>query len=110
MALGDQTSFGVASLTTLTAVGTTNAVEIGGRDIAFQVTVSGIGANVVIRLEGTLDGTNYFNLDQNGSDTTLAANGTTGYILSSAPVKAVRLNLVSYSGGTPSVAGLVGAQ
>jgi hypothetical protein len=110
MALGDQTSFGVAALTTLTAVGTTNAVEIGGRDIAFQVTITGIGTNVVIRLEGSLDGTNYFNLDQANADTTLTANGTFGYILSSAPVRYVRLRLVSLSGGTPSVSGFIGAQ
>jgi hypothetical protein len=110
MALGDQSSFGVVAFTTLTAAGTSSAIEIGGRDIAFQVTVASIGTNVVIRMEGSLDGTSYFNLDQNNSDTTLTANGTTGYILSSAPVRYVRMRLVSLSGGTPSVSGFVGAQ
>jgi hypothetical protein len=110
MALGDQSSFGVAALTAQTTAGVSSAIEIGGRDIAFQVTVASIGTNVVIRMEGSLDGTSYFNLDQTNADTTLTANGTFGYILSSAPVRYVRLRLVSLSGGTPSVSGFIGAQ
>ena len=91
-----------------TAGTTTTAVNFADRNnaacvnIAFQVTVASISTNVVIRFEGSLDGTNFFNLDSTG-DTTLAANGTTGYSVQNTPLKAVRGRLVSISGGTPSV-------
>jgi hypothetical protein len=77
--------------------------------MTFQITVSNIGTNVVIRFEGSLEGSNYFNLDSANADTTITANGTYGYALSGCPVKYIRLRLVSLSGGTPSVTGLVGA-
>jgi hypothetical protein len=93
----------------LTTAGTTTpSVNFADRlnaactDIVFQVTVASIGTNVVIRFEGSLDGTNFFNLDSTG-DTTLTLNGTTGYSVQNSPLKAVRGRLVSISGGTPSV-------
>jgi hypothetical protein len=101
--------FNVQSLTTLTAVGTTTAVEVTSNAVTFQVTVTDIDTNVVVRFEGSLDNTNFFNLDQGGADTTITANGTYGFALNGCPVKHIRLRLVSISGGTPSVASLVGA-
>lgn len=94
----------VTTLGTLTAAGTTDFQALGPQDnLVFQVTVSGIGTSVVIRLEGSLDATNWFNLDPSELDTTLTANGTTAYSVSQAPVSYVRGRLVSLSGGTPSV-------
>ena len=94
----------VTTLGTLTAAGVTDFQALGPQDnIVFQVTVSTIGTNVVIRLEGSLDATNWFNLDASEADTTLAANGTTAYSVSQVPVPYVRGRLVSLSGGTPSV-------
>jgi hypothetical protein len=93
---------------TLTSTGVTDgflvadADNASATDVVFQVTVSSIGTNVVIRLEGSLDGVNYFNLDSLG-DTTITANGTTGYSVQNCPLKWVRGRLVSISGGTPSV-------
>jgi hypothetical protein len=99
----------VESLQTLTAVGATNPLEISGTNSTFQVTVSGIGTDVVIRLEGSVDGVGYFNLNDAGTNYTITANGTYGYGLGAAcPVRFVRLVLVSFSGGTPSVACVVG--
>lgn len=99
----------VEPLQTLTAVGVTPALEISGTNTTFQVTVSSIGTNVVIRLEGSVDGIDYFNLNDIGADYTLTANDTYGYSLGAAcPVRYVRLRLVSLSGGTPSVACVVG--
>jgi len=101
--------FNVQSLTTLTAVGTTTAVEVTSNAVTFQVTVTDINTNVVVRFEGSLDNTNFFNLDQGGADTTITTNGTYGFALNGCPVKYIRLRLVGISGGTPSVASLVGA-
>lgn len=109
MALGDIAAFDVQSLTTLTAAGVTNSVEVFAQAVTFQVVVSSIGTNVVIRMEGSLDDVSFFNLDQSGSDTTITANGTYGYCLNGCPVRYIRLRLVSISGGTPSVATQVGA-
>lgn len=101
--------FNVQSLTTLTAAGTTTAVEVASNAVTFQVTVTSISTNVVVRFEGSLDNTSFFNLDQSGADTTITANGTYGFALNGCPVKYLRLRLVSISGGTPSVASKVGA-
>lgn len=109
MPLGDIAAFDVQSLTTLTAAGTTSSVEVFAQAVTYQVTVSSIGTNVVIRFEGSLDDTSWFNLDQSGADTTITANGTYGFALNGCPVRYIRLRLVSLSGGTPSVACKVGA-
>lgn len=100
--------FTTEGLTSLTAAGTTSSVEVNAHAVTFQVTVSDIGTNVVVRFEGSLDDTNFFNLDEDATDTTITANGTTGYSLSGTPVTHVRLRLVSLSGGTPTVATVVG--
>lgn len=109
MPFGYDSEFDVADLGALAATGVTAAQKVTGANLTFQVTVSGIGVNVVIRMEGSLDGTSYFPLyDTTKTDTTITANGTTGYSVF-APVQFVRLRLVSFSGGTPSVAVILGA-
>ena len=101
--------FTTEALTSLTATGTTSSVKVNASAVTFQVTVSSIGTNVKVRFEGSLDDTNFFNLDDENQDTTITADGTTGYSLSGTPVEYVRLRLVSISGGTPTVATVVGA-
>ena len=101
--------FTTAALTSLTAAGTTNSIKVNAQAVTFQVTVSGIGTNVVIRLEASLNDIEFFNLDQNETDTTITANGTRGFALNGCPVQYVRLRLVSFTGGTPTVASIVGA-
>lgn len=94
----------VVTLGTLAAAGATDFRALDVQDnVLFQVTVSSIGTNVVIRLEGSVDATNWFNLDANNVDTTITANGTYGYALVQVPVPFVRGRLVSISTGTPSV-------
>jgi hypothetical protein len=85
--------FTTATLTSLTAAGTTNSIKVNAQAVTFQVTVSSIGTNVQVRFEGSLDDTNFFNLDDEAQDTTIYA----------------RLRLVSITGGTPTVATMVGA-
>jgi hypothetical protein len=79
-----------------------SAIGYAATAISFQVEVSGIGTSVVIRLEGSLTGVNYYNLNTNG-DITLTTNGTYGFFLN-APGRYARVRLVSINGGTPSIA------
>ena len=89
--------------TALTATGTTADVpSVGAEDFVVQVNVSSIGTSVVVRIEGTLDGTNYFNCDSAG-DTTISANGSTAFSIQNVPLRAIRGRLVTITGGTPSV-------
>ena len=87
---------------TLTSPGVSEStIGYSASAISFQVEVTGIGTNVIIRLEGSLTGVNYYNLNTNG-DIILTANGTYGYFLN-APGKYARIRLVSYLGGAPSI-------
>lgn len=103
---GYSSEFDVADLGSLTEAGVSDAQVTAGAAMSFQVTVADIGTNVVVRFEGSLDGTGYFNLSSTG-DYTLTANGVSGYFLR-APVKYARFRLVSLSGGTPTVSCKIG--
>lgn len=98
----------------LTATGTTATCIVSDQDnagstsVGFQVTVANVGTNVVVRFEGSLDGTNFFNL--NTGDTTLSGNGTTGYSFGNFPLKAVRGHLVTISTGSPTVTFVISAK
>jgi hypothetical protein len=61
------------------------------------VTVASINTNVIIALEGSIDGTNWSKIIAN---TTITANGTTHYNLANHPMRYVRPVFVSESGGT----------
>lgn len=98
-----------SGLSDLTAAGVSSSIRVEASAVTFAITVSGIGTNVVVRLEGSLDDVNYFNLDQNDLDYTITSNGTYGYALNGCPVEYVRVRLVSFVGGTPTVASRVGA-
>ena len=98
------------TLDTLTAEDVTEiGLSYGAQAITYQVTVATIGTSVVIRFEGSLDGVNYFNLNQENADYTILTNGTTGYCLSGCPINYARLRLVTINGGSPSVATVIGA-
>jgi hypothetical protein len=98
----------------LTSTGTTSTFVVadqnnaGTTSVGFQVTVATVGTNVVVRFEGSLDGTNFFALA--ASDTTITANGTTGYSFANFPLKALRGRLVSISTGTPTVTFVMSAK
>ena len=109
MTLGLKSGYEIADLGSLTGAGVTDPQVTTGLDLAFQVTVASVGTSVTIRLEGSVDNENYFNLDETEADTTLTANGTYGYALNGCPVKYVRLRLVSIDGGTPTVSAKVGS-
>jgi hypothetical protein len=98
----------------LTSAGTTNTFVVsdqnnaGTNSVGFQVTVAAVGTNVIVRFEGSLDGTNFFSLG--ASDTTLTANGTTGYNFGNFPLKAIRGRLVSILTGSPTVTFVMSAK
>lgn len=91
----------------------TTALQVAVQDIAacktfvFQINATSVGTNVVVRAEGSLDGTNYFNLGS--GDTTITASGVSKLNFVDLPVKYVRATLVSITGGTPTVTFVISA-
>ena len=84
----------------LTAPASTAAFSmIGYKRATIAAVVATINTNVVLRVEGSMDGTNWFNLSADNTDTVIAANGTYGFNVEVA-VDNIRLNFVSESGGT----------
>ncbi len=71
--------------------------EINTRNYTLFTTVASINTNVVVALEGSIDGTNYSKIISNQ---TITANGTTHYNVANHPVKYVQPVFVSESGGT----------
>jgi len=92
--------------TALTEPGLGTTVEVGVNDLCSTkaytliTTVATINTNVVFRLEGSIDGTNYAPII---ADQTVTANGTTVHSVGDRPVKFVRPRFVSESGGTAAV-------
>jgi hypothetical protein len=85
----------------LTAPGVTETYDVyttnylSTRNYTLIATVQNIDTNVVVRLEGTLDGTNYGALISN----TITENGTYAYNVSGFPVKKIRGNFLRRVGG-----------
>lgn len=104
------TGFEVTQPGSLTGAGQQGTpVRCKGDPQTLQLTVSGIGTSLTARLEGSLDGTNWFPMkDETNSDFVFTANGTQGYTVYG-PVLWARLVLVTFVGGTPTLSGLLGA-
>lgn len=89
----------------LTAPGTTTAVltyennYFSTKDYTLVATVTNINTEVVVRLDGSIDGTNYGPLISN----CITKNGTYVYNMTGCPVKYVRGNFFSETGGTSAV-------
>ncbi len=89
------------TFTQLTAAGSTTAVNIQEKNcFTFQIVVAAINTSVTVRVEGSLDNSSWFNLDDAGVDTTYNANGTYQLSKSGVKVKYVRFTFVSEVGGT----------
>ena len=61
------------------------------------VTLANKNTNVVVRLDGSIDGTNYAPII---ADQTIGSNGSTSYSVSDRPVKFIKPVFVSEAGGT----------
>ena len=90
--------------TALTAAGSTAALNVQGRaKINWQYVVSSLDTTVVVRVEGSHDGTNWYNLDADRNDTTEVADGTYCLYCAAAACKYTRFTFVSETGGTAVV-------
>lgn len=90
-----------AAETQLTAPGTTTARDVSlFRNTTVSYTVASINTSVTVRLEGSTDGSNWFNLDPSENNTTITTNGTFAFILSNVALHRIRFNFVSEIGGT----------
>ena len=91
-----------SSITQLTEPGASSWISTGKSiNHTIVVTIAAINTNVVLRIEGTIDGTNAFNLSDSDTDTTITANGSYAF-MASGILTGIRVNFVSESGGTDS--------
>jgi hypothetical protein len=90
----------VIPLGSRTTTGVTNIAAVNSRALLLQTQVANIGASVTVRLEGSLNGVNFFPL---GNDTTYNANGFFALTFLEIPVPFVRANLVTINTGAPTV-------
>lgn len=89
-----------SAITQMTAPGASAWIATGkALNHTVAVTVANIDTNVVVRIEGTIDGTLAFNLSDTDSDTTITANGTYAF-MANGSLTGIRVNFVSESGGT----------
>lgn len=93
--------FNTYPVLTAPASGTITSVyqppTIVAKNYCLFVTVESINTNVIIALDGSIDGTNWSKVITN---TTITANGTTHYNLANHPLRYIRPIFVSESGGT----------
>ena len=89
----------------LSAPGVTQAYDVytpnylSTRNYTLMVTVQNIDTNVVVRLEGSTDGTNFGAMISN----TITVNGTYAYNVSGFPMKQIRASLIQEVGGTNAI-------
>jgi hypothetical protein len=71
------------AFTQLTAAGVTSSVSVSDfSEHILQYTVAAINDNVVLRMEGSIDGTSFFNLSSENVDVTVVANETNAFVYS----------------------------
>ena len=98
----NDTQSGGSNLTAPNAVSDTFNIS-KNKDHTFIYTVTAIETNVVVRPQGSQDGTNWYHLDDSQIDTTITANGTYMDHKSNFAGHLARILFVSESGGTAVV-------
>ena len=89
--------------TTLSAPGDGTVLQVASNNFfatksyTLIVTLANKNTNVVVRLDGSIDGTNYAPII---ADQTISSNGTTSYSVSDRPVKFIKPVFVSEAVGT----------
>lgn len=93
----------IVTASALTTPGSTPPQSMAGYNMAtYQVVVSGIGTNVVVRIEGSVNGSGFFNLSPTNADTIITSNGNYGFSFGG-KLSAIRFTLVAVNGGSPNV-------
>ena len=91
----------VITFTQLTAAGSTAVVNTEDyHNHTFSITLAAVDTSVDIRIEGSLDNSNWFNMDDTGNDTQYTTNGTYLIHKPNFKTKYVRFTFVSEVGGT----------
>ena len=92
--------------TTLSTAGDGTALQVAQNnffatnDYTLMVVVASIGTNVIVRLDGSIDGTNYAPII---AAKTITTDGSHAYSVSGMPVKWIKPVFISKSGGSPTV-------
>ena len=92
--------------TTLSAPGDGTALQVAQnnffatKDYTLLAVVASIGTNVIVRLDGSIDGTNYAPII---AAKTITTDGSHAYSVSGMPVKWIKPVFISKSGGSPTV-------
>lgn len=98
----------------LSATGVTPSFDVAGlKNHTFQVMVASINTNVILALEGSHDGTNFFEIPSGSQANvnvtgmtyatgryTITVNGTYRLVAQNESIKHIRLRFVSETGGT----------
>jgi len=93
-------SEGAYTFDQLSAPGATDALEVKSLKYhTLAYTITAIDTNVVLRAEGSLDNTSWFNLDGGNNDVTVSSNMTDAFVFTG-NLSYIRGNFVSESGGT----------
>jgi hypothetical protein len=95
--LGSEGDYGFTQLTAPGATGDLEVKSLKYHSLAYTITA--IDTSVVLRAEGSLDGTNWFNLSADDSDTTELSNKTNAFIFVG-NLSYIRGRFVSETGGT----------
>jgi len=80
-----------------TAISVYSPPSIVAKNFSLFVTVASINTNVVVALNGSIDGTNWSKIIGNN---TITGDGTTHYNVANHPVKFIQPVFVSEAGGT----------
>lgn len=85
----------------LTAPGSTPSINMHVYNkVLFQIVVASIDNSVDVRVEGSLDNSNWFNLDDAGTDVQYTGNGTFQIHKDNFSCEYIRFTFVSEVGGT----------
>ena len=101
--IGSVSYAGFAKFTQLTTPNVTTKLLVdSNQDHSILVKVAGITTNVIVRLEGSVDGDNWANMNASDPavDTTITTDGNYWLTRSNHPTKYIRFRFVSESGGT----------
>ena len=90
----------VTAQAALTAAGVGAAVNVAGyASITWQIVIASINTSVTVRVEGSNDGTSFFNMNDAGIDTTYVADDAYELRASCRGILQTRLRFVSEVGG-----------